>query len=270
MKAMLALRWTIGDVTERGFEALALSLWGAWHVFGASARYRVYVNTVSVAEARTRSGAVPAAIEWRAAHLELPGWLERSLERGLAEGVAWKFAPLRAFPHDHELALDNDVILWAEPAAVRSWLSGDAECILAEDVSRAYGIFDALCPPGRLNTGIRGLAPGFELGVALHRALARRDAPLRREVDEQGLQVAALTSSPPVAIVPLSDVTICSPFPPHAPELGACGAHFVGLNARSLGFEFYGRPAEEVRAEHWDGRVDELRRRVASAEVKVV
>jgi hypothetical protein len=36
------------------------------------------------------------------------------------------------------------------------------------------------------------------------------------------------------------------------------------LNTRRLGFEFYGRPAEEVRTEHWDAHVEELARRVGS------
>jgi hypothetical protein len=35
--------------------------------------------------------------------------------------------------------------------------------------------------------------------------------------------------------------------------VGRAGAHFVGLNARRLPFaQFDGRPAAQVRAEHWD------------------
>ena len=34
--------------------------------------------------------------------------------------------------------------------------------------------------------------------------------------------------------MPVADVTICSPFPPHHLALGRCGAHFVGINAKQL------------------------------------
>jgi hypothetical protein len=261
---MLAVRWTVGDVAERGFEALRCSLWGAWRLFGTGARYRVYVNTVSLAEARRRTGVVPDSVEWREA-VELPRWLAPSLDPRLAEGVAWKFAPVRAFPEDHELALDNDVILWGRPQALDAWLAGAAEFVLSEDTSRYYGIFDAACPPGSLNTGIRGVAPGFDLEGALEKTLAGANSLLRREIDEQGLQVATLCASGRVEVVRVAEVAICSPFPPHVPELGECGAHFVGLNSRRLGFEFDGRAAEHVRAEHWDARVAEVRRRVGCA-----
>lgn len=175
---MLAIRWTLGDVSPRGFKALRLSLWGAWRIFGASAAYRVLVNTVSVAQARQQTGPHPDAIEWQAADALLPAWLEPFLAGNVAHGYAWKLAPLRCFPDAHELSLDNDVILWAKPAAL-----------------------------GRVS---------------------------------------------------LDDVTICSPFPPHLPHLGRCGAHFVWLNARRLGFEFDGEPAELVRARHWDQHRERL------------
>jgi hypothetical protein len=204
-------------------------------------------------------------MEWRAAAAaDLPDWLASRLDPGLAEGVAWKFAPIRAFPDDHELALDNDVILWHRPATLEAWLAGDIPFLLAEDERRSFGAFDDLCPVHGVNSGIRGLPPEFDLAGPLRAILERRPARLVREVDEQGLQVAALVQTGPVAFVPTADVTICSPFPPHVPHLGRAGAHFVGLNTRCLGFQFDGRPAEEVRAAHWDAWVPELVRRVGA------
>jgi hypothetical protein len=259
---MLCIRWTIGDVNRRGFHALQLSIWGAWRLFGRDARYRVYVNTVGLAQACAWTGPVPAQVQWQAVTLDVPDWLASRLDGGLAEGVAWKFAPVRAFPGDHELAVDNDVILWSRPRALDDWLEGGAEFLLAEDVRRCFGAFDDLCPGQAMNSGIRGLPPGFDLAEGLRRLVEGRPDRLVREVDEQGLQVAALAAAGRIALVPLEDVTICSPFPPHLPHLGRAGAHFVGLNSRRLGFDFYGRPAEEVRAEHWDACAGELARRV--------
>jgi hypothetical protein len=259
---VLAIRWTIGDVAPRGFAALRASLWGAWRVFGQGARYRVYVNTLGLGDAKARCGDVPRAIEWCASEPRLPAWLSRVVDRGMAQGVAWKLVPLRAFPDDHELALDNDVILWEMPPAIRDWLDGRARFVLAEDVKPCFGRFAAHCGDRPLNSGIRGLPPGFDLESALCGVLARTPGMLSSELDEQGLQIAALLAGGPTAIVDREDVTICSPFPPHVPHLGRVGAHFVGLNTRQLSFRFDGRNAADVRAEHWDSHAAEVCRRV--------
>jgi hypothetical protein len=52
-------------------------------------------------------------------------------------------------------------------------------------------------------------------------------------------------------VVTLDEVTICSPFHPHLPHLGRCGAHFVGINVRRIPWSYYGPPATEVRLKHW-------------------
>lgn len=260
---MLGLRWTIGDVNPRGFASLRLSIWGAWRLFGASARYVVHVNTVTIDEARERTGVVPDAIEWEAVDSAIPACLANHLDPAMVQGAAWKLLPVRAFPCDHELALDNDVILWRVPKAIVDWLYGRAQLVLAEDVRQSFGRFSELCPDRALNTSVRGLPPGFSLDGAFRDVLARHPGRLSSEVDVQGLQVAALSGPGKLAVVALDEVTLCSPFPPHRPHLGEAGAHFVGLTGR-LGVELEGRSAEEVRAEHWDGHVAEVARRVGA------
>ena len=262
---MLGIRWTIGDVSRRGFESLRLSIWGAWGIFGADADYLVCVNTVSVDHARRLVGSVPEAVTWHAADNHLPGWLRtRFLDDGLAEGVAWKLAPLRCFPDRRELSLDNDVILWELPTALAAWLADESpeRCLLAEDVAPGVGQFASVCERRALNSGIRGLPAGFDLEQRLSAVLDEHSVKLVSELDEQGLQAAALSRVTEPHVVSVDEVTICSPFPPHLPQPGRCGAHFVGLNARRFGWDFYGEPAEQVRARHWDQHRAELYGRV--------
>jgi hypothetical protein len=248
---VLAIRWTIGNVHPLGFEALRLSILGAFRLFGSQARYAVFVNTLTVEEACERCGPLPAGLEWHDASLEVPRWLAAHLDDGFAEGVAWKFAPVRAFPDQYELSLDNDVILWKIPAAISSWLGDSDSCLIAEDVRPCFGQFSAACGPAARNSGIRGLPPKFDLASVLRSVLERIPVRLSSELDEQGLQVLALSEAAPVHVVSVGEVTICSPFPPHLPYLGRCGAHFVGLNAKKLGWELDGRPAELFVREHW-------------------
>jgi hypothetical protein len=248
----IGVRWTIGDVSTEGFEALQLSVLGAHKVFGTSAAYAICVNSIPITSAQEKTGELPPDVRWIDATDLFPGWLRAYFDDGMAEGVGWKFAPLRMFPERYEIALDNDCILWELPQAIRAVLDTDPQpCVLAEDVRACLGQFAELCGPEPRNTGIRGTPAHFDLQSALQAALRRCKCRLRSETDEQGLQVAALSAKNPPLVVRTEEVTICSPFPPHSKELGRCGAHFVGLNARSLPWEYYGQPASKVRRTHW-------------------
>lgn len=248
----LSIRWTIGDVHDRGFAALRLSLLGAWKLFGEAAIYTVCVNTVPASQAAAKVGAVPQELEWKqVTQGDLPSCVLRRLDTGMAEGVAWKLAPARIHTHLHELALDNDCILWRRPDAMQHWLSSDSAFLIAEDVCCALGQFASDIKEPR-NSGIVGLPPSFDYERALGGVLARRPVPLSSELDEQGLQAATLSHSGPCLVVPTKDVTICSPFHPGTPNLGRCGAHFVGLNTHHIPWDYFDRPANEWIDEHWE------------------
>ncbi|HEU4643130.1 MAG TPA: hypothetical protein VFS44_11810 [Gemmatimonadaceae bacterium] len=252
MTRAVGVRWTVGDVSPFGFEALRASMRGCRRVFGEDARYAVVVNSISPDEARRRVGEVPAHVEFLAASVDqIPPAFAARLDPGLAEGVAWKLAPPRVFPDRFELALDNDCILWEMPTAVRAWLDRGEGCVIAEDVQACFGRFAPLAGGAPRNSGIRGLPPGFDLAVAIAGVLREHPAPISSELDEQGLQVAAVARAGAQWVVGIDEVSICSPFPPHQPELGRCGAHFVGVNVRHAPWELDGRPAVEWLREHW-------------------
>lgn len=262
LDAPLNLRWTIGDVSAAGWEALRLALRGARRLFGEAPAYHVFVNSVGMEEARERTGPVPDGVQWHEVRLELPPVLRPLLGDGMSEGTAWKFVPVQIDAQVRELAFDNDVILWALPDALREWLARDDARLIAEDVAMGHGRFAALAGSEPRNSGIRGTPAGFDLEAAIAAVLAEHPARLESELDEQGLQIAAMMRGGDPLVVRTSEVSICSPFPPHQAELGRCGAHFVGLNAHGFDWDFYGRPAIEVRREHWRRHRAELYRRV--------
>jgi hypothetical protein len=257
----LVVRWTIGDVRDRGFELLRLSIASAFQLFGESAKYLVCVNSLSAQQASRRTGPLPVAVEWReVTHSDLPEVLLAYFDESIIEGMGWKLAPLRTYPERYELALDNDCILWETPDGMRQWLQSENGCLFAEDVSRCYGSFDALCPPGNLNAGIRGLPPNVDLGGALDSVLrelsSHSSAPLRleSEIEEQGLQAAAICRMSPLFLVRTTEVSLCSPFWPRSSEFGSCGAHFVGMNAPHIPWNYYDRPADAWLEEHWQSK----------------
>lgn len=265
--AELGIRWTIGDVSDEGFQALSLSIWGAWKLFGPAADYAVCVNSRPLDEARAATGTLPMQVEWRAVdRSDVPGWLSDRLDGGMAEGVGWKFAPLQLHPGRWSLALDNDCILWDMPLAIRQWLNDVDACVVAEDVRPGFGQFAGFCEAGARNGGIRGLPPAFDLERALRTILDDHPVTLASELDEQGLQTAALQRAGRTLVIRLEEVTICSPCPPNLPGLGTCGAHFVGLNARELPWAYYGRPASELVREHFRRHLPALREHVGLGE----
>ncbi len=252
------VRWTIGAVRDRGFEMLRLSIECATQIFGPGTRYVVCVNSLSTDEAQKRTGPLSAEVEWRAVtRTDVPDVLQSYFDDSLIEGMGWKLVPLRVYPECYELALDNDCILWRLPEGMKLWLQSADGCLFAEDVQRSLGSFDAICPPGAFNAGIRGLPPGRDLRLTLRRALldaqAANDRPMELfpEIEEQGLQTAAICYYHPLFLVKTIEVSICSPFWPGSPELGTCGAHFVGMNAAHIPWNYYDRPADLWLKEHW-------------------
>ena len=249
----IGIRWTVGDVSESGFEALRLSIWSAWNLFPEGTRFAVCVNTISTGEAQRRTGEIPGSVEWVDANGLVPAWLKARVDAEMAEGVAWKLAPVRLFPNCYEISLDNDVILWRIPDVMQVWLtSSDPNgVIMAEDLERAFGQFSNICDSRPVNSGIRGLPPGFDYEQRLRAMLQQSGILLRSELDEQGLQAAVLGQSE-LVLISTSDVTICSAFPMHQHYLGHCGAHFVGLNPRTLPWTSAdGRPMHEPIREAW-------------------
>ncbi len=266
---------------ERGFEMLCLSIVSAFHIFGPAARYLVCVNTLDVSDARQRTFAnrtipdrVLEKIEWRSvSRADLAPVLLPYLDAGCIEGMGWKLAPLRTFGDRYELAIDNDVILWDLPEGMRLWLAAPRSFLFAEDVDRCFGSFDSLVPTevtpsGGLNAGIRGLPPGEDLSAELAIVLSRAGSfsrqntgePLRLtgEIEEQGLQAAAMARTAPLHLVRSSEVSLCSPFWPKRPLFGTCGAHFTGMNAAHIPWNYYDRSADEWLAEHWERSRPEL------------
>jgi hypothetical protein len=257
----IGIRWTIGDVSPRGFQALALSIIGARRVFGPAAELVVCVNTISPKAAQARVGAAAHLAEWHDSTNDIPEWLLPFVDADMAQGVAWKFARVRMFADRHSLALDNDVILWQLPPAIDSWASEEDSLLIAEDVRTHYGEFTRLCPVEPRNSGIVGLPPRFDVESSLRQLLTGTDVTLRSETDEQGLQVAMVTRERH-RVVGLDEVSISGYFRPHQLEFGTAGAHFVGVNAKKLPWTWNGRPGEEYTHGFWDSSLPEVLERL--------
>jgi hypothetical protein len=255
----LTIRWTVGDVSRQGLEALALSIEGAHAIFGAAAQLVVCANSIDLCSARERVGPAAHFADWVDCSTSMPTWLSDHMDGSMAQGVAWKFASLSLFQGRRILSLDNDVILWRMPDSIQAWLDEPDAALIAEDVRCCYGQFATHCPSEARNSGITGIPAEWDYQQKLRDRL--QGVRLTSEADEQGLQTAVLTAARH-KVVPLSEVSISGYFRPHMLELGSCGAHFVGVNVKRTATTWNERPCEVYIYEYWDYRKSEVERLV--------
>lgn len=92
MSKRMGLRWTIGDVSQSGFEALRLSIWSASNLFGDQAEYAACVNGITLKCAREKAGEVPDCLRWLRSEEFIPQWLDSHVDKEMAEGSPGSFA----------------------------------------------------------------------------------------------------------------------------------------------------------------------------------
>lgn len=212
-------RWTIGESTPDGREALRLSV---------ASFLRFYDADVVICH-----NADPEPLGPPAGRL----YDQRQKWDGVPApaGVAWKLYPPRLAPGRHEVSIDNDVILADRVPQLDEFLKADCTLLLEGD-SRTYGRFHRHVPPGyQVNSGVYGMPPGFDLdrfvkvygGESWEKnALGEHDKS--ETFDEQGLVAFALLSHPRHVIIPSTSITNCE----HRLVPGR-GYHFIGLNRRA-------------------------------------
>lgn len=145
-------------------------------------------------------------------------------------GVAWKLYPSRLGPTQHEIFIDNDLIIESHIDEIDQFL-GSNSTLLLEGEGRNYGRFNNHVPPGfNINSGLFGVPPNFNLQKYINffsDNWQNNCSHSSHTWDEQGLVAFALLSYEKHVIIPNTKITNCeSNFKP------AQGMHFVGLNRR--------------------------------------
>lgn len=144
----------------------------------------------------------------------------------MPQGPSWKLFPGRLRPEAHEIILDNDLLLYRKPDALKLFLNSDRIFLASVAAKRNYGQFDDLVWPSDqpLNSGIIGMPPGYKFTQDMLNTLDQRPIDHWTHFCEQGL-VATLFLRKTCLLI---DIPVCVPWNPFT--LGHDGMHFVGLN----------------------------------------
>lgn len=142
------------------------------------------------------------------------------------KGPAWKIYPPRLDLHNHELFMDNDLILYDRVDAIDDFLTSREHCLVSEAIKRSYETaYDYLVGKEfNINTGLFGVPPELDLHQELTQLM---DCTWKGHFHEQTL-VAAILQKLPSYRVPLKQVSVCLPTEDFRP--GRCGIHLVGAN----------------------------------------
>ena len=207
----LIVRWTVGDVSVAGFEALRLSTHGARRIFGPAAHYVVCVNTVPLDRARALTGPVPPEIEWLDATDALSPLIAEHSDASRAGGVLEIRArsagprPPGAAPGQRLRPLVAAARIGRVAVGRRRSLSAGRGC--GHDAGTVSGTAAGAADR------IRGLPPGFDLEAAFADILRQTGITLRSELDEQGLVTLACSRPATPHVVGEGEVAICGPSP---------------------------------------------------------
>jgi len=142
--------------------------------------------------------------------------------------VAWKIYPPRLRPDEHEVIVDNDILVFKRIKELDDFLKSDSVLLYQGLNEGRCGQYQDLVPSGiRINSGIFGMPPGFDPEFE---SIIR---PWNNYYDEQGLVAAALLRHPRYQILPLTKVPIVQvgwSIKDFLRNEQICGIHFAGVN----------------------------------------
>jgi len=152
-------------------------------------------------------------------------------------GVSWKLYPPRLTIDQHEIFIDNDLILNEKIPEIDHFLELNDHCLLLEEDTRTYGRFIKHVPANiYVNSGLFGVPPKFDFEKYVKYYITGKDWEKNAfgeyeesgTFDEQGL-VALILGSQKHILVSKNTINNCERL--YSP---AKGNHFIGLNRKNF------------------------------------
>jgi hypothetical protein len=234
------VRWTIGPVSDIGFEILNDSInffTEAYPEFD----YFICYNKIDLNKIKIKK---KHKISFIFQEEFLPPCLLTPPDNNLEEasGCGWKLVPPRLRIGALELFIDNDIIIRNRMPSIDKWLSLKNYGLISEGLNRKrmFGKFDNFIPSHiRACAGLFGLPVNFDFNKQI-KYYSSHIASSLGGYDEQGLTVASIVNIGKYIMVPLSSLYISEdhvPFPEKIPD----GIHFVGANRKPWhrGWHYY-------------------------------
>ena len=207
------VRWTIGFDKEDSYKILKLSISNFYKLYGDTFDYAVCYNKCNVEKIKMDIDLIL---------IDQTKYMETL--KVLPFSTSWKLYPPRIRLTQHEIFLDNDVVIYKKIPLIDEFLKSKKITFATEAKKRNYGNFDKAIPEKTLiNTGLFGLPPYFDIKSKINEIL--KDG-WNNWYDEQGLIASILFKENNFKIISINDIFVCF----DELKFGQYGIHFVGLN----------------------------------------
>ena len=216
-------RWTIGEVSEVGWEIFSESVRQAVKVY-PEFDFVICHNNLSLEEVIfLKKWGVPL-------HSQKFEYPFQYCEKNQTD-YSWKLVPPRLRMDAHELWVDNDLVIRDRIPEIDQWLVSQTTMISAsKEVISRYGRFtDSIDPWIKCCAGFFGLPPGFDLEARINELCME---PLVN-YDEQGLVTKIVTGTTGWIEVDFENLKMLGSWNPERigmPHRLPPGVHFVGSN----------------------------------------
>jgi hypothetical protein len=142
--------------------------------------------------------------------------------------TAWKFYPPRLSPEDHEVFLDNDLVIYSGFPEFNDFRSRSDSAIVSSAHRAFFGNFKPKIETP-INTGFFGIPPGFDFASKID-SIAESISQWSDHCDDQGAFCIAVEDLRLITI-PLNTIWVCNPNVDFAVYgRGSSGTHFAGSN----------------------------------------
>lgn len=216
------VRWTIGGrVKDEGFLCLEKSIYFWKKIYGCYFDYIVCGNNSNILKKICKIKDV-TFIDQNDFLPSLPF---------CPKDTFWKFCPPRLRLSNHEIIIDNDLLIYKESPTIKWFLSQTKNTITTAAHVAMHGCFSSILKKNKIkvNTGLVGFPPNFDFAKHLKRLFLIYPFNPRGHCDDQGAFLMVVKNN--LKIIPMEEIYVCNPKKHFAKyKKGTCGVHFAGLN----------------------------------------
>lgn len=222
------IRWVIGPCHALGFELLNYSIKRFKRIYHNNFHYVICFNQLDdLLKTQLPIDLVNATVDqnkYLNSLITPPPKSSNSIA-----GTSWKLYPPRLFNNQHEVIIDNDVIIYKRLPELEKFLESDKLFIVTEAFKRSYsGRFETLVNKNfNINSGLVGLPPKFDYATKINNLLEKNSGDWQTHFEEQSL-VAAVLQNENVKMISINKIQVSGPTPGF--NIGSCGTHFCGVN----------------------------------------
>lgn len=229
------MRWTIGDVSDAGWECLSESVRVVPKVY-PEFDYVICYNSLSEDKIDFLKSFNIDLYEQKIEEIGIPYEFSKDGDERVTNHF-WKLCPLRLRPESHEIWIDNDLILWNRIEEIDEFLESDIPIVSQKWSRELYGIFDSQVDEGNnICAGFFGLPPHYPFQEKVNFLC---EGKTLSGYDEQGMVATIITNNKKGWL---------GIDPSNLNQLGwwgkyytlPLGGHFIRLNTgTNLGWEYY-------------------------------